>query len=92
MLVSSDSNSDLIFMKYYSYLSSSYASFLELESYDCRTTTTSPVISTSTSVEVSSSQFVPQTSSGGNQSLHSNQTQDWIENFRLRFEHDDINL
>lgn len=61
----------------------------ELESYDCRTTTASPVISTSTSVEVSSSEFVTQTSSSGNQSLCTNPTQnEWNENCSLRFEND----
>ncbi|XP_058266587.1 uncharacterized protein LOC131366274 isoform X2 [Hemibagrus wyckioides] len=56
----------------------------ELESYDCRTTTASPVISTSTNVEVPTSKFVTQTSSGGNQSLCSNHTQSWIEHVFLR--------
>ncbi|XP_060750576.1 uncharacterized protein LOC132862535 [Tachysurus vachellii] len=57
----------------------------ELESYDCRTTTVSPVISTSTNVEVSSSEFVTQTSSSGNQSICRNQTQSWNGNDCLRW-------
>ncbi|XP_053499544.1 uncharacterized protein LOC128619396 [Ictalurus furcatus] len=56
----------------------------ELESYDCRTTTASPVISTSTSVEFSSSELFTQTSSGGNQSFCRNQTQNCDENFYHR--------
>ncbi|KAM9445661.1 uncharacterized protein Hap1MRO34_024417 [Clarias gariepinus] len=56
----------------------------ELESYDCKTTTASPVITTFTTVEVATSEFAMRTSSDENQSICSNSSQNCNGNIFIR--------